>query len=112
MADTLKEQAGPEKTPQVLLTMPRGIEGKGGVERLMRSFLDAADAKDVNFIPFTTLGEGPALIRHPLSVLRFFHFILLSVTGKYDLVHLNVSPKGSTFRKVMYFYVARMFGSG
>ncbi|WP_419177141.1 glycosyltransferase family 4 protein [Desulfosediminicola sp.] len=46
-------------------------------------------------------------ISTPLCVLQF---ILNLAFGRYDVAHIHVAPRGSTFRKILFFHVARLFG--
>lgn len=84
-----------------------GIDGYGGIERftqyLTRQF--AADAPDLRwFIQKTRFGG------HLTTPLALAQFGWRCATGKVALAHINVAPRGSTFRKMLFSALARVFG--
>ena len=98
--------------PRVLLTTMRGLDGKGGVERLMKSFYDArADFGDVTLSALTTSSDRGPL---PVRVLRwagaYSSFLWGCISNRFDIVHVNLAWRGSTWRKMLYIHAARLFG--
>jgi len=88
-----------------------GIDGKGGIERFTQYLTQqyAADAPDLRwFIQKTRFGTG--VMRHLTAPLALAQFAWRCATGRVALAHINVAPKGSTFRKMLFSTTARMFG--
>ncbi|HEX5776326.1 MAG TPA: glycosyltransferase family 4 protein [Caulobacteraceae bacterium] len=88
-----------------------GVEGQGGVERftqyLTRQF--ATDAPQLSwFIQKTRFGRGA--LGHLTTPAALAQFAWRCGTGRVRLAHINVAPRGSTFRKMLFFAVARVFG--
>lgn len=98
--------------PRVLLTTMRGLEGKGGVERLMKSFYDArADFPDISFIALTTASEsGPLPIRYAKWIGAYLRFLWGCIANRFDIAHINLAWRGSTWRKIVYIRTAHLFG--
>lgn len=95
---------------RVIVLTPFGQHGRGGMDRLMdslRPYVAAEPDLEVEFVrsrghdrllsPIVTLG---ALARVFAACLR----------GRVDLLHLNLAPRGSTFRKGLFAWCARLFG--
>jgi len=98
---------------RLLIVTPVGIEGQGGIDRLLVYFLDWVRA---NNIPLTmdhvgARGEwkGPWWVLHFLGATARFIWLLL--TRKYALIHIHVSTDGSALRKVVLGKIARVFGT-
>jgi glycosyltransferase involved in cell wall biosynthesis len=98
---------------RLLIVTPVGVEGQGGIDRLLVYFLDWVRA---NNIPLTmdhvdARGEwkGPWWVLHFLGATVRFVWLLL--VKKYALVHIHVSTDGSALRKVVLGKIARMFNT-
>ncbi|MDF2114117.1 glycosyltransferase family 4 protein [Roseiarcaceae bacterium H3SJ34-1] len=98
---------------RLLIVTPVGVEGQGGIDRLLVYFLDWVRA---NNIPLTmdhvgARGEwkGPWWVLHFLGAIARFTWLLL--TRKYALVHIHVSTDGSALRKVVLGKIAKLFGT-
>lgn len=94
----------------VLCVVPRGLDGKGGIDRLFRylaaneSYVNG-EAIKVRF--FTSRGDasGPAwLALFPFRVLRYIGHLLFRPV---DIVHLNLSINASSYRKYILMSIAR-----
>lgn len=88
-----------------------GIDGKGGIERFTQYLTQqyAADAPDLRwFIQKARFGTGA--MRHLTVPLALAQFGWRCATGQVAVAHINVAPKGSTFRKMLFHAVARLFG--
>jgi glycosyltransferase involved in cell wall biosynthesis len=92
---------------------PAGATGQGGIDRLMASLRAELERQsglgiDVRFV--ATRGTGSVLLS-PFYTLGFLgRMIGRRLTGRLDLVHLNVSSSGSTFRKLIIAAAARTLG--
>jgi glycosyltransferase involved in cell wall biosynthesis len=97
----------------VLVATPAGLAGQGGIDRIMAT-LKAELARqarrdvDVRFRP--TRGSGHVL----LSVFYMLGFCLQMTVGhllrRCDVVHINLSSFGSTYRKIIIARWARLLG--
>lgn len=98
--------------PRVLLTTMRGLDGKGGVERLMKSFYDArSEFRDVSLAALTTSSDrGPFPVRVAQWSGAYLSFLWGCITNRFDIVHVNLAWRGSTWRKIVYIETARLFG--
>lgn len=98
--------------PRVLLTTMRGLDGKGGVERLMKSFYDSrAEFADISFVPLTTASEsGPFPVRALMWGAAYLRFLWGCLANHFDIAHINLAWRGSTWRKIVYIHTAALFG--
>ncbi len=84
---------------RVLIATPLGEGGNGGIDRLMdavRRTLRAAPVADVEVRFAETRGQG-SIAMAPAKLASF----LLKLSGKPDVVHINLSSYGSTYRKLI-----------
>src|SRR3569623_2029298 len=101
------------RTLHVLVATPAGATGQGGIERLMASRRAERERQtglgiDVRFV--ATRGTGSVLLS-PLYTLGFLaRMVAGRLNGRLDLVHVNVSSNGSTFRKLIIAAAARALG--
>jgi len=90
----------------------RGLDGKGGVERLMKSFYDSRD--DFSGVVFSTLTSasetGPFPVRLMKWGVAYLQFLWGCVANRFDIVHVNLAWRGSTWRKIVYIRTAGLFG--
>jgi glycosyltransferase involved in cell wall biosynthesis len=92
---------------------PLGQGGRGGIDRIMDELRRcvASDPPQDLFVTFcTTRGNGHILFSIPRVLM-----VLLRLSGAIlglgpDIVHINVSQKGSTWRKMIIARVARLLG--
>ena len=96
---------------RLLIVTPVGVDGQGGIDRLLVYFLDWMRE---NHVPLTmdhvgARGEwkGPWWALHFVAATIRFTALLLS--RKYALVHIHVSTDGSALRKVILGKIARTF---
>jgi glycosyltransferase involved in cell wall biosynthesis len=95
----------------VLIATPRGESGKGGIDRMMdvvRHYFAAHP--DTNFkVRFVvTRGPGP-LVFWPFYLFRALATLLfLRLRNQVDVLHINISQRGSAIRKVTLTYSARI----
>ena len=87
-----------------------GLDGQGGIERFTGYLTEqfAADAPDLQwFIQRTRFRRG--FSGHFTTPLALAQFARRCATGEVAMVHINVAPRGSTFRKMAFSAVARVF---
>lgn len=95
----------------VIVTTPLGIEGKGGIDRLMRNLsLSLHDyAEDGFSIVFvTTRGERSLAWSFVLVLFCCARILFYRCVYRKAVVHLNVAARGSTYRKMAVSYFARL----
>lgn len=97
---------------KIWLTVPRGLYGKGGIERQCQYLLAAWD-RNVSGIPVTTLmtrGDG-GNFQWPLAFAgAAVKFLGNCLMGRVAAVHLNTASGASLRRKMVLAGIARRFG--
>lgn len=97
----------------VLIATPEGVSGQGGIDRIMAALRKEFERQqrvdiDARFLP--SRGSGPVA----LSFLYMSGFCLrmavARLAGRADVVHINVSDYGSTYRKLVIAKCARLLG--
>ena len=94
----------PARTLHVLVATPAGGTGQGGIDRIMTSLRTELERQgavglDVRFA--ATRGSGHVALS-PLYLARFCLLMLFArLTGRVDVVHINLSVLGSTYRKLV-----------
>jgi glycosyltransferase involved in cell wall biosynthesis len=109
----MTKRSDADRPLHVLVATPAGLAGQGGIDRIMAT-LKAELARqarrdvDVRFRP--TRGSGHVL----LSVFYMLGFCLHMTVGhllrRCDVVHINLSSFGSTYRKIFITRWARLLG--
>ena len=97
---------------KIAILVADGLEGKGGIERIMLYLtreLVVRHPELKTFIQQTRFG-GSQLIRHATTPLALAQFAARCVSGKVSLVHVNVAPRGSTWRKMLFAKAAKAVG--
>lgn len=92
--------------------MADGLEGKGGIERIMLYLtreLAVRHPQLETFIQQTRFG-GSQAVRHATTPLALAQFAARCMIGKVSLVHVNVAPRGSTWRKMLFAKAAKSAG--
>lgn len=98
---------------KVMVATPAGASGQGGIARHMeavRSELERQNRRDVHAVFVVTRGDGHIVLA-PFYLMGFcLRMIGARLMGKLDVVHLNVSSNGSTYRKLIVAALARLLG--
>ncbi|MET3662908.1 glycosyltransferase family 4 protein [Aquamicrobium ahrensii] len=98
---------------RVLCIVPRGLEGRGGIETLFSHVDEELRAHpelglEMDFLASRGDASGAAWVLHfPFALLRY---VWMVATRRYDIVHLNAATNASAWRKWMMQGVARLFG--
>ncbi len=97
---------------RVAIIAPEGLAGRGGIGRVMTYLVRYLDQHTSNVdirVYASRLSE-----RAPLSHLSVAPALLWMAIGllvhQIDVVHINIAPRGSTWRKMLYLRVAKMLG--
>jgi glycosyltransferase involved in cell wall biosynthesis len=97
----------------VLVSTPSNLVGQGGIDRMMAALRRAllrrgGDDVDVRFL--VSRGSGSVALS-PLHVAGFcVRMAAARLAGRVDVVHINLSSHGSTYRKLVIAAVARALG--
>jgi glycosyltransferase involved in cell wall biosynthesis len=95
----------------VLVATPSGTGGQGGIDRIMTSLrqeLERQDRPDIKVRFLASRGAGHVGLSI-FYVLGFCLWMLIyRITGRLDVVHINVSSYGSTYRKIIISLWARL----
>ena len=95
---------------RVLIATPEGRGGQGGIDRIMENLADilARRNREISVELVATRGSGGAINMIP-AMLRFLSKLLLEkAAGSPNLVHINVSQRGSIRRKAIIAAVCRL----
>lgn len=96
----------------ILVLVPDGLDGRGGIERLML-YLTRAMPKadpDIELVTHRTRLVRIAGLRHASTLLSLLWFALRCASGGVHTIHANIAPRGSTWRKAAFVVIARAFG--
>jgi Glycosyltransferase len=95
---------------KVAVVVPDGLKGKGGIARVTEYLVREVPrvAPDVHIAVVSTRLVSTPLVNHISSLVSLLHFAVSCVRREYDLVHINVAPKGSTWRKMVFGRIARI----
>lgn len=105
--------APPQRPLYILVARPLGEGGKGGIDRMMDALADelrrlSDPAVQVRF--GATRGPGSILVAPFYLAVFLARLIVLRGSGRCDLVHINLSSHGSTWRKLVVAVVAHVMG--
>ncbi|MBA3676731.1 MAG: glycosyltransferase family 4 protein [Sphingosinicella sp.] len=101
------------KSPiKVALLIPNGVDGRGGIERLalyLTRHFERSGGR-TKLIPVLSRYSQIPLVKHFATPPALLKFGWNGARGKYDIVHINVAPRGSTWRKMAFDKIARRSG--
>jgi len=97
---------------RVALLASEGADGKGGIGRqltYLTRYLRECVA-DVDPIVLRTRYSDRAVLKHATMPLALAAFVLACLVRRIDVVHINVAPRGSTWRKALFQRAALAMG--
>lgn len=97
------------RKPRVLCVVPRGLEGRGGIERAFR-YIAHHDDSPAEFIFLATRGDGSRFASLLIFANAVFRFAWVAMTRQVDIAHINLSLRASVYRKAVLFAIAKLFG--
>ena len=101
------------KTLNVLVATPSGASGQGGIDRIMHALqgeIERTGATDVRATFAPTRGKGHVALS-PFYLAAFMaRMLAMRIAGKVDVIHVNLSSYGSTYRKIQVTRLARLLG--
>src|SRR5688500_16153906 len=96
----------------ILFLVPGWIHGKGGIERLAlylsREF--AERAPEIRLHMVTTRWSDRPWLKHLSTAPALAAFIWTCLRRRGAIVHVNIAPRGSTWRKRLFWLAARALG--
>lgn len=96
---------------RVLVLTPLGPGGKGGIDRMMdyvREELSRAPIAEIDVDFLSTRGSG-SIFWSPLYLASALaRLAVRAIAGKVDVVHINLSSDGSTYRKILAAWTSRL----
>jgi glycosyltransferase involved in cell wall biosynthesis len=125
-ATSLPARAGPRYVPamlqrapidrklHVLVATPAGAAGKGGIDRIMGAL--GGEIGRQNWpgfhIRFAASRGGGHLVLSPFYLGAFLaRLVLMKLTHRLDVVHINLASRASTYRKLMIAGLCRWLGT-
>lgn len=98
---------------KVVIATPLGEGGNGGIDRMMdflRHEQKSCEDTGIDVSFWVTRGNGSILLA-PLHFIWFLiRLMMAGLTSRVDLLHVNLSSYGSTYRKLVICRVARLLG--
>jgi glycosyltransferase involved in cell wall biosynthesis len=105
---SIEKAAGPL---QVVIFTPAGTGGQGGITRMMdelRCALQVDRFAKIKVCFVTTRGCGSILLSPLFLTQAIVRLVLLRLLGRADVVHINLSAFGSTYRKLILARISRI----
>jgi glycosyltransferase involved in cell wall biosynthesis len=110
-ANETKSNEGAVRPLQVVIFTPLGAGGQGGVDRMMdelRGALQMERFANAKTYFITTRGPGSILFSPVFLAHAIVRLVLHRLLGRADVVHINLSAHGSTYRKLILARVSRI----
>jgi glycosyltransferase involved in cell wall biosynthesis len=98
-----------QRKPRVLCVVPRGLEGRGGIERAFR-YISQHDDAPADFTFLATRGDGSRIGSLLIFANAIARFTWIAATRKADIAHINLSLRASAYRKALLWGIAKVFG--
>jgi glycosyltransferase involved in cell wall biosynthesis len=96
---------------QVVIFTPLGAGGQGGIDRMMdelRGALHVDRFANIKAYFITSRGPGSILFSPLFLAHAIARLLLLRLLGRVDVVHINLSSFGSTYRKIILARISRV----
>lgn len=97
---------------RVAVISPAGIHGKGGIESVVKYLVNEVRGRfhpEIDCEVIATRSTTIRWLKHPSTLLVLLKFIVLCARGRFDVIHINVAPRGSTWRKAIFAAIGRHF---
>ena len=98
---------------RVMVATPFGLHGRGGIDRFNDTIFQAIAARpELHFRldRLVTRGQGGLLKAQFIFAYALIRFSLAALLRNVDLLHIHLSDKGSSYRKIILGAVARYLG--
>jgi len=96
-----------------LVSIPSGPTGQGGVDRIMASLKEEFDRQrrtDIDARFLVSRGSGHVALSGVYLIGFCLRMLAARLAGRADIVHINISSYGSTYRKLVIAACARLLG--
>jgi glycosyltransferase involved in cell wall biosynthesis len=96
---------------QVMVATPSATAGQGGVDRVMATLkhqLESEGGTDISARFLPSRGQGSVLLSPFFAIGFCLRMIAARLRGRVDVVHINLSSFGSTYRKLVISGCARL----
>lgn len=100
------------KETRVAIVIPEGLSGRGGIVRVTAYLTRHIQAHipDIKARVYRSRYSDQAVLKHLTAPLALAAFAVGCLAGRIDVAHINVAPRGSTWRKQFYQAVAKALG--
>ena len=97
---------------RVAILLSEGMDSRGGIGRVTAYFLRDLDrvASDIEVLPRASRLSDRPVIKHLSVPISLASFAFKLIWRRIDIVHINIAPRGSTWRKMIYAKTARLMG--
>ena len=97
------------KPLRVAVLTPLGAGGMGGIDRIMdRLRIGYEGRSDIQCFFMTTRGKGHIALAPMFLAATIMRIVGLKILRRLDVAHINVSDRGSTYRKLIAAYVLQV----
>ena len=110
MRAAVKDLDHTQEAIRVMVATPLGLHGRGGIDRLNDIIFEAIAARpelDVSIDRLVTRGQGGLLRAQFIFAYALVRLSFAAFQGKVDLLHIHLSDRGSSYRKIVLGAVAR-----
>lgn len=104
--------AVPNGQTRVAILVPEALPGQGGIARVIayQTRYLAEHCPDIAFRVFRSRYGRHPVLRHLSTPFALVAFAANLIGRRIDVVHINVAPRGSTWRKMAFAAAARLLG--
>jgi glycosyltransferase involved in cell wall biosynthesis len=98
-------------TIAVFLVTPGGMRARGGIGRVVAYLQRGCRGREaeLRLTIIDSYGPDRKILMPVWFALAFFRLLLAALTGRIDVLHLNVAERGSVWRKGILVWLARIF---
>lgn len=103
----------PCRDTRVAIVVPDGIDGHGGIERVMLYLTRewTRQSGGPAFMVQSTRLTSVPLLKHLSTPFALLQFFIRARRFCVDVAHINIAPRGSTYRKMLFAKIARCLGA-
>jgi len=107
------ERRPPVKPVKVALLLSEGAASRGGIGRIMANLDEELGERhpDIRARRHATRLTGRPVLNHLSTPFALARFAISCAAGQVDIAHINIAPRGSTWRKMLFARTARRFGA-
>jgi glycosyltransferase involved in cell wall biosynthesis len=99
-----------DRPQRVLLVTPGGVSARGGIGRLVAYMVDGWDQPGIELSVADSYGPGPKAIMPLYFAGTLLAILARALSGRLDLLHVNMSERLSVVRKGAVVYLGRVLG--